>query len=213
MIQSPLREEFPLNPIEEEMIMTKDLLKIMLGQGQNSQEFAACLAEMCVDNEDLSRKICLVFVQSIGGATQVESTKNYLNVLNPFLMTQDSLKAKRIEWIFGYPQVTGRKGYADDYYKFGVEMINTINDDVRTYPSPLSVKLNEEVLLSICRKSQETLAVTVLAYVLQKMEEDEDILKYVFNCPAPNYQWHRYTDWIESYLVGQKQMIEKDSVP
>jgi len=36
MIQSPLREEYPLMQIEEEMIMTKDLLKIMLGSGSSS---------------------------------------------------------------------------------------------------------------------------------------------------------------------------------
>lgn len=50
MIQSPLREEYPLNPVEEEMIMTKDLLKIMLGQGASSQDFGDCLTKMCTDN-------------------------------------------------------------------------------------------------------------------------------------------------------------------
>lgn len=36
MIKSPLKQEYPLLPIEEEMIMTKDLLKIMLGSGSSS---------------------------------------------------------------------------------------------------------------------------------------------------------------------------------
>ena len=103
MIQSPLKQEYPLLEVEEEMIMTKDLLKIMLGQGSSSTEFGESLTKMCVDNEELSKKICLVFVQQLGSSNQQEQVKNYLVALTPFLLTEDSLKHKRMEWLLGFP--------------------------------------------------------------------------------------------------------------
>lgn len=126
--------------------------------------------------------------------------KNYLQALKPFLLLQDSLKAKRMEWLLGIPQVTGRKGYNEDKYRFGVEIINLVNDDVRTFPSPLNNKINEEVLLSICRKQAESLAAAGLSFLVELMHEDEDVLKYVHSMPSPSYQFHRYTDWILPFL-------------
>jgi len=82
------------------------------------------------------------------------------------------LKPKRIEWLLGFPQLISRKGYNEDKYRFGVEVINLINDDIRTYPSPLNNKLNEEVVLSVCRKSAESLAVTALKFLIELMSED-----------------------------------------
>lgn len=94
-----------------------------------------------------------------------------------------------------------------------MEIINLVNDDVRTFPSPLNNKINEEVLLSICRKQAESLAVTGLAFLCEIMHEDEDILNYVHSMPSPSYQFHRYTDWIHTFLLKQKATIEKDNVP
>lgn len=126
--------------------------------------------------------------------------KNFLSSLKPFLLLKDSLKAKRIEWLLGIPQMTGRKGYNEDKYRFGVEIINLVNDDIRTFPSPLNNKINEEVILSICRKQAESLSVTALAFLVELMHEDRDVLEYVHSMPSPSYQFHRYTDWIHPFL-------------
>lgn len=156
--------------VEEEMIMAKDLLKIMLGQGSSSNEFGECLTKMCLNNEEMSKKICLVFVQQLGSTNQQDQIKNYLHSLTPFLLTEDSLKSKRIEWLLGFPQVTGRKNYNDDRFRFGVEIINLVNEDYRTFPSPLQNKVNEEVVLSICRKNAETLACITISFLITIMK-------------------------------------------
>jgi hypothetical protein len=72
MIQSPYRETYPLNKVEEEMIMTKDLLKCMLGSASGGIEMGKCIAGMCVDNEEMSKKIGLVFIQQVTQTNQVE---------------------------------------------------------------------------------------------------------------------------------------------
>lgn len=142
----------------------------------------------------------MVFVQQIGQTNQVDQIKNFLQALKPFLLLNDSLKKKRIEWLLGVPQMTGRKGYNEEKYRFGVEIINLVNDDVRTYPSPLNSKINEEVLLSVCRKQAESLSVVALTFLVEIMHEDAAVLEYVHSMPAPNYQFHRYSDWIHPFL-------------
>jgi hypothetical protein len=76
------------------------------------------------------------------------------------------LKSKRLEWILGYPQVIGRKGYNESLYKFGVEIIMQVNDDYRNWPSTLLNKVNEEAILSICRKNSESLSCACLSFLL-----------------------------------------------
>lgn len=161
----------------------------------------------------MSEKICAVFVAQVSSTNQIDQIKNFLQALKPFIKLNDSLKAKRIEWLLGFPQVTGRKGYNEELYRFGVEVINQVNEDYRVYPSPLNTKTNEEVILSICRKNAESLAVQTTKFLIELMDEDEDVLRYVFKMPPPSYQFHRYTDWIAPFLTRQKLTIEKDGIP
>lgn len=134
-------------------------------------------------------------------------------MITAFLKTQDDQKMQRMEWFLGFPQVNSRLAYNDDKFKFGVEIINTVNEDVFTFPSPLNTKPNENVILGICRKTQESTAALGLNFLLGLMAEDEDILDYVFNCPSPNYQYSRYTDWIKDFLDNLLSNIEKDNYP
>lgn len=56
---------------------------------------------MCKENEKLSRKVSKVFLNAINHSNY-ESVKNYLKALKPFLLSNDSLKEKKLEWIFGF---------------------------------------------------------------------------------------------------------------
>ena len=60
-----LLKKFPMSEIEKEMILHNDLLKTMLGSVTGSKQFGQCLANMCLDNAKLTRKVTKVFLRSI----------------------------------------------------------------------------------------------------------------------------------------------------
>ena len=37
---------------------------------------------------------------------------------------------------------------------------------------------------------------------------DDQVMKYVFKCPAPTAQWARYVDWIYPYVIDVKEQTE-----
>ena len=51
-----------MNQIEKQMLLKEDLLKVMLGDKKGSKEFGKCLAQMCIDEETLSKKVAKVFI-------------------------------------------------------------------------------------------------------------------------------------------------------
>lgn len=92
LIKTDLGEEFQLSEQEREMLMTQDVLKIVLSQGQDSTEMSLRIADMCKGNKSLTLKVCGVFAQQIGQSSQVESILKVLPVITPFLKTKDDQK-------------------------------------------------------------------------------------------------------------------------
>ena len=56
---------------------------------------------MCKDNLKLSKKVSKVFIKAIN-SSNLDNVKNYLMALKPFLKMNDSLKDKKLEWVFGF---------------------------------------------------------------------------------------------------------------
>jgi hypothetical protein len=108
--------------------MHPHLLKTILGSNA-SKQFGQILAETCKDNYKLSKKISKVFLRSIESAA-LESISGYLKALKPFLLLNDSLKQLKLEWIFGIPDFISRKNQGDKRPKYGLELIDRINDDI-----------------------------------------------------------------------------------
>jgi hypothetical protein len=129
MITDPeLAARYPMSEIETRMILHPDLLKTMLGSASGSKEFGVCLANMCLDDAKLSRKVAKVFLRAIDSHATSESAKGYLKALKPFLRADDSLKAQKLEWIFGIPEPATRKLYlaGSDRSKWGVELVERL---------------------------------------------------------------------------------------
>jgi hypothetical protein len=142
-----LLEKYPMTEVEKEMILHNDLLKTMLGSATGSKQFGQCLANMCRDNEKLSRKVTKVFLRSIEQA-HLDTVKGYLKALKPFLRANDSLKRQKLEWVFGVPAVVSRKGYSDTRHKYGLELVDRINDESMTYTSPILYGASDEALIA-----------------------------------------------------------------
>lgn len=102
---------------------------------------------MCKDNEKLSRKVSKVFLKSINHSNY-ESVKNYLKALKPFLLSNDSLKEKKLEWIFGFSQILAKKGFRESRYKYGLELINDISEQSLTYLSTITEGATNDALLT-----------------------------------------------------------------
>ena len=91
---------------------------------------------MCKENEKLSKKVAKVYIKSINNS-KFDTVKNYLQALKPFLKMNDSLKQQKLEWVLGFSQVLTRKGYREERYKYGLEMVDKINDESNVYVSPI----------------------------------------------------------------------------
>ena len=140
--------------------------------------------------------------------------KSYLKALKPFLRLNDGLKVTRLEWIFGVPQILTRKEYQAEKYKFGLELIQKVNDETYTYVSPIIGSSNEEALLAQlikCKGRLEIFAINCLKEMLSLMSKDIEIARFIYYTAPPSYQYARYSDWIKPYLEGQKSEQERNS--
>lgn len=196
------------------MFLHQDFLKIMLGANhQSAKQFGECLAKMCRGEWALSRKVSKVFVRAVNGSTS-DNLRAYLKALKPFLRADDELKHARLEWVFGFAQVNQRKTYREDKYKYGLELIDRINEDATTYMTPLLVGPNEESLfqqLLKCKGKQDTSCILCLKEMLSLMASDDAIGRFVYQTPPHTYQFARFTDWFAYYLENQRQDTEKSS--
>jgi hypothetical protein len=182
MTDQELLAEFPLNNSEKTLFLHADLLKVMLGSVGSGKQFGQCLASMCRDSLKITKKVAKVFLKSISNANY-ETVKNYLTALKPFALLNDSIKAIRLEWIFGFSQIVTKKIYQQEQLKYGLELIERISDDSATYISPLGGPYKEESLLALLLKSKgkfDTFAITCLKELLSLMAKDADIARLVY---------------------------------
>jgi hypothetical protein len=185
------------------MFLQHDLLKVMLGSPQGSKQFGKCLSNMCKDNLKLSKKVAKVFIKSINN-TNFDSVRNYLVALKPFLRLEDSLKQIKLEWIFGFHQLNCRKGFRDERYKYGVELVDKMGDEAYNYVSPLANGPVDDALLSQllkCKGRLDTFALNCLKEMLSLMAKDSLIARFVYYTAPTTYQHARYSDWIRPYLI------------
>lgn len=142
-----LLAKYPMTDIEKEMILHQDLLKTLLGSATASKQFGQCVANMCKDNAKLTKKVAKVFLSSIEQA-HVDTVKGYLKALKPFLRADDSLKPQKLEWVFGVPEVVSRKVYGESRHKYGLELVDRINEESMTFSSPVLYGASDEALIA-----------------------------------------------------------------
>ena len=116
---------------------------------------------MCRDEEKLSRKVSKVFLKAINGSNS-DNLKNYLKALKPFLKLDDSLKTLKLEWVFGFAQLVNRKAYREETYKYGLELIDRINEEAYTYVSPVSTDESLFAQLLKCKGKMDTNCIACL---------------------------------------------------
>jgi len=96
----------------------------------------------------------------------------------------------KLEWIFGFCQVITRKNYREEKYKYGLELVDRINEDAHTYITPIASGSSEESLLSQllkCKGKQDTNCILCLQEMLHLMSKDDVIAKFVYTTPPHTF--------------------------
>jgi hypothetical protein len=203
-------EKHPLGEAERDLILHPSLLKTMLGSATASKPFGVCLAKMCKEDEVLSKKVAKVFLTSIEQAAH-DVVSAYLKALRPFLCTNDSLKQKKLEWIFGVPALLHGRCYGEQRPKYGLELVDKIGDECLQFNSPVLFAATDEALVAQiikCKGRFDQQCIACLKELLGLMAKDQDVAKFVWNLPPYNYQSARFIDWFRPYL--QEQIAEQN---
>ena len=207
-----LLAKYPMTGIEKEMLLHHHLLKLMLGSASAGKQFGQCLAGMCRDNAKLSKRVTKVFLRSIEQAgSDFSAVRSYLKALKPFLRSDDSLKHQKLEWVFGIPEVMSRKMYGESRCKYGLELIDRMNEESMTFTSPILYGTADEALIAQIIKSKgsrgsDLQCASCLKELLSLMRKDHDVAHFVYHLP-PNTYWNaRFTDWFGPYLQREKEL-------
>lgn len=160
---------------------------------------------MCRDNRKLSKKVTKVFLRSIEQA-HLDSVKGFLKALKPFLKSDDSLKTQKLEWVFGVPEVVSKGVYGGNTQKYGLEVVDRINEESIVYRSPILYGAVDDALIPQILKQRgrfDVQCISRLKELLSLMRKDESIARYVYHLPPCTYQCARFTDWIRPYIDEQ----------
>mmetsp|Transcript_18286 Transcript_18286/g.31275 ORF Transcript_18286/g.31275 Transcript_18286/m.31275 type:complete len:924 (+) Transcript_18286:1615-4386(+) len=201
-----LLQKYPLTDPQREFLMNKELIRVVLGSGVQSKVFGEAIANLCKDQEDLSRKMAKIFLRQLQQANLSQAI-GYLKALKAFIRVDDSMKQLKLEWIFGLPELTSRKMYNETKYKYGVELIDRINEEVVSFMSPLIQGSNDEALLAQivrCKGRNDLQCITCLKELLSLMAKDKAVARFMFHQPSHSYQFARYIDWFKPYLVVEQ---------
>ena len=109
--------------------------------------------------------------------------------------------------MFGVPEVISRKIYGADRCKYGLELVDRVNEEAIKFTSPiLAGGAGDEALIAQivkCKGRFDVQCISCLKELLSLMRKDREIALYVYNLPPWSYQSARFTDWFRPYLEEQ----------
>lgn len=111
-----------------------------------------------------------------------------------------------MEWVFGVPEVVSRKVYGDSKSKYGLELVDRINEESMKFSSPILFGAADEALIAQivkCKGRFDVQCISCLKELLSLMRKDSQIARFVFHLPPAAYQCARFTDWFRPYLEEQ----------
>lgn len=145
---------------------------------------------MCKNNEQLSKKIAKVFLKQITSTSLDSKVAKYFKMLKKYMKIDDDLKQKRMEWVFGIAQIVTKSQYRTNKVEYGIELVDSINEECSHYVSPLSPGVVDEALLAQllrCRGKMDTFCIKSLKDLLSLCAKDDDVAKFIFESAPPTY--------------------------
>ena len=132
--------------------------------------------------------------------------RGYLKALKPFLMSDDSLKILKLEWVFDVPEVVSKGTYNSTAQRYGLEVIDRINEEAIVYRSPILYGAVDDALIPQILKQRgrfDVQCISRLKELLSMMRKKETIARFVYHLPPCTYQSARFTDWVKPYIDEQ----------
>ena len=129
--------------------------------------------------------------------------------------TGQSLLKRRLEWIFGFPYLnTGIQ--IDNKHQIGLDSLDhNIKGEVLSLKSMLTYDAeNDSSLLHLLWRYQgriEQQVMGCLECLADIITSSPAIMEYFSNLPGYTYQYARYTDWIQPFLMSQLNKSDSGS--
>ncbi|KRW99755.1 Armadillo-type fold [Pseudocohnilembus persalinus] len=167
-------------------------------------ELISCLIQhMAYENEFLSEVIAQVILKNI----YLQKFDECLSSLYTFLLIEDSLQFKRIQWIIGVPSLQQSGiNFGLSVAEYGKEQ----DISIYSYKSTLNTHIGEVLLKAIIpefTRSTKTMGdknsqAQSICLLFKLCMENENIKNYLFSLPSPKYNFCNLSDYL-IYLLEQ----------
>ena len=200
-----------LDEDSQKCIVDKEFIDKTLRGGFDGKSLGKVVAKWGKGNYEYSLKVAHLLLKVLNDI-EYEEVKGIYDVLDAYITIQDSYQRLRIEWIMGFPvpQKVTREDVRLPYY--GSSTISAIDDEVWSYQTPLCFGHNyydtTESILSLIwrhRRRWDQYCVGCIQNLFSICLKSRELSIYMERLPAPTYQYARYVDWIEEYLMTFKE--------
>lgn len=199
---------------EKKLIVCKQFATKAIKDAFEADEVGKLIAHWSYQNQENSALFAYVFLKGIN-EVDYEEVAPFLTAMHHFLSLKDDFQAKRLEWLLGTPMLMDGsmiKASPGEKPKLGAYAISSISEDVFYFPSTLeTVDSSNESILSLIWRSKRRAETYTMFCIKELLTLGDDILKYIFKMPSPNFQFARYTDWIAQFTEDKSKSKSKDA--
>lgn len=160
------------------------------------------------ENPTLTKDLSFIILKGVNRVA-FDDVDPYLHLMNSLLSIQDSLQEQRFEQILGYPQLIFNK-----YENYG--LYEGLEQQYFSYESTLPWSDENISLLNYIyqnKKKWEVLCSVCLGKMLQMLDENDKVLKYVAGMPGPSYIYDSYFNWIKPFVLDFIEEAKKMNYP
>lgn len=167
----------------------------------NNYKVLRCFIKLyCNHNLKLSKKVACLCMKSF--THYCDNIYPALEAIKELVLIDDQHAQTRREIVFGFPTITEQKDFKK-YTKFGLQVNKDISKATIKYRTPLNFYNSSSAsLLKIIAESyekQDNNCIIYLCYLLDMMNESEEIFSHIATLPSPFPVFANYVDWFEVY--------------
>ena len=160
---------------------------------------------LSLDDFSYSENIAKILIKALNDR-DLTDVQGLFEVISAFLTIEDKYVYNRIEWILGFPQIS-KIGQSDSPYPlFASASINSIDEEIFTFPSTLDLfnswNSNDSILALIWKyqKRWESYCLMYIKYLLRIFNLNQVLADWAKSLPPPTYQFGSFLHWVEDFV-------------
>jgi len=191
----------------KKFILCPNMMKIV---EKNATELIGLMfAHLSFNNKEVSEAVAEQILKSMNGVDN-EKIETVMDVAKHYLLIDDELKPLRAEWVLGFPSLQTSTTFRNKLNKFGLSLAHSSKTDVHAYHTPINLvkTYSKDPLLGLLWRyvgKMDLFIVNSLYKLLDILNQDDYLAKYVLSFPPPNYNMARYTDWFVPFLENESE--------